>query len=335
METELRPYLYTLTRQLKLDPRQEQEILLELQGHLEDRVNDLQAEGLSREEAITRAVEYMGRPEQVARGMYQVHSRGSWRDTLLATLPHLLLAALFALHLWTKFLLLIIVLVAVTLVVIASWRRGKPKWSYSWLGYSIAAPALSWLLATMALVYSAWKFLTTGDLPFYLPMYILIVAYIPFSLWIMANVMLPVVRRDWLMASLAALPFPFLTTWILFLNWQGGIWADDKTKVHETDGDRALVFLALALTTAVFLKVGHRLVQIGMLTASTAFLVAFTVVAIPISFGLLAAILIIFASMAFLLSPAVLVSKLERGQASDLPLDPGAEVAAHWSPNAR
>ena len=335
MDAELRPYLYSLARKLKLDPKTQHEIILELQGHLEDRVRDLQAEGLPRGVALAQAVEFMGKPDLVAHGMYEVHSKGSWCDILLATVPHLLLAALFALHLWTRNMLLIVVLIGVTLVAIRGWRRGKPKWSYSWLGYCMAAPAISWLLATLALIYGVWTFLTTGGLPLTLPLYLLIVAYIPFSLWITAHVAVPLVRQDWLMASLSALPFPFLTTWMLFFNSQGSLWSNDKTGLHETDADRALVFLALAVTTAVFLKLGHRLLKIGLLTIATALMVAFTVVAIPFGFGVLAAILIIIASIAFLLSPAMLVAKMDkREEARGLP-DTTGEAITHWSPNVR
>ena len=35
----------------------------------------------------------LGHPDLIAKDMYSVHSRGSWRDILLATLPHLLLAS--------------------------------------------------------------------------------------------------------------------------------------------------------------------------------------------------------------------------------------------------
>ena len=334
MDEELRPYLHSLAKRLKLDPATQREILLELEGHLEDKARDLQAEGATREEALRRAVQYMGKPGLIAGRMYAVHSRGSWRDILLATVPHLLLASLFALNLWTRYVLLAIVLLAVTMVAISCWRGGKPKWSYSWLGYCMAAPALSWLLATIALVYGAWAFVTTGRLPLTPALYLLILAYIPFSLWVMARVVGPLVKQDWLMASLSALPFPFLTTWLLFFNSQGSLWGQAKIGMKDTDGERALVFLALAITTGVFFMVGNRLLKIGLLTISTALMVSFTVVSIPISFGIFAGILIILASVAFLLSPAVLGSTLAVREAVADPME-GGEAPTRWSPDAR
>ncbi len=334
MDQEIRPYLRSLAKRLRLDPTTQRGILLELQSHLEDKARDLQDAGASRKEALERATQYMGKPGVIAEKIYAIHSRGSWRDILLATVPHLLLAALFALNLWTRYALLVVVFLGVAMVAIQCWRKDKPKWSYSWLGYCMAAPAISWLLATMALGYGAWIFVTTGGLPLTPALYLLILAYIPFSLWIMVRVVVPVVRQDWLMASLCALPFPFLTTWLLFFNSQGNLWGQDKTSLRETDGDRALVFLALAMTTGAFFMIGNRLLKIGLLTVSTALMVAFTVVSIPVSFGILAAILIILASIAFLLSPAVLGSKLENEDEAIDFID-GGEAQPSWSPNAR
>ena len=335
MDAELQSYLHTLARKLRLEPSRSKEIVLELQGHLEEKVRGLEEEGLTSQEALPRALKDMGHPDLIARGMYSVHSRGSWKDILLATLPHLLLASLFALHLWTRYSLVVVLLIAVTFVTLRGWRAGRPKWTYTWLGYSMAAPALSWMMALMALGYGAWRYFTTGALPFSVPIYMLIVAYVPFSLWIMASVIVKVVRQDWLLASLTALPFPFLTSWILFPNWQGSLWAGTPAQIRETDADRALVFLALAVTAGVFLKVGHRLVKIGLLTASTAVLVLFTLVTIPLSISLLSMILIILASVVFLLSPAILQSRLERKERSYSSLEGGGEIVTHWFTSPR
>ena len=330
MDHHIRSYLDTLAERLKVDPESSKGILLELRAHLEERAKELEEEGLSTQVAVAQAVSELGHPDLVAKGMYSVHSKGSWRDVVLATLPHLLLAALFALHLWTRYLLVLVLLVGVSFVALAAWRAGRPKWTYSWLGYSMAGPALSWLMALAALAYGLWTFLTTGALPLSLPIYMLILAYIPFSLWIMVNVTKKVVQRDWLLASLTALPFPFLTSWMLFLNWQGGLWAADTAKLQETDSARALVFLALAVTTAAFMKLGQRLLQIALLTISTAVLVVYTAVALPLSSDVLAMVLITLAAVAFLLSPAVVESRWVRRLPQYNDIIRGEEVVTHW-----
>ena len=312
MPFEVTNYLHALARRLHLDPAEKDEIIQELEAHLEDKVAELETQGIDHDAAVSRAVQEMGAPNAVARGMYEVHSPGVWRDVILATIPHFLLASLFALHLWSHYFLVSLLLIAIAFVTWRNWRAGSPsKWSYSWMGYSLAAPALSWLLSLTTLGYGAWTLLTTGQLPFNVVLFFLLIGYVPFSMWIMANVIFKMVKRDWLLASLTALPFPFLTSWILFLNWQGGLWSEHAERMQDSDTARAFIFVAMAVTTAVFLKVGPRLLRIGLLTVSTSILVIITAASLPVSLGALAVILMIVASLAFLLSPAMLESNME------------------------
>ncbi len=328
MPFEVTSYLYTLARRLHLDTAEKDEIIQELETHLEDKAADLEAQGVDHETAVTRAVQDMGGPSAVARGLYEVHSPGLWRDALLATVPHFLLASLFALHLWSHYFLVSLLLIAIVFVTWRNWRAGTPsKWSYSWMGYSLAAPALSWLLSLVTLGYGAWTLITTGQLPFNVVFFFLLIGYVPFSMWIMASVILKMVKRDWLLASLTALPFPFLTSWVLFLNWQGGLWTEQAERMQDSDTARALIFLAMAVTTAVFLKVGPRLLRIGLLTVTTSILVIITAASLPVSLNALAVILMIVASVAFLLSPAMLESKMEKRQ---LEAQGFGEVSEGW-----
>lgn len=329
MDAQGRRHLLHLAKRLRLDPGTREDILRELEGHLDEKAAELEGSGLSPAEANKQAMAELGHMDTIARDMYAVHSRGSWRDILLAALPHLLLAALFALNLLTHLLVLLPMLAVVTIIAYKGWRNGRAKWTYSWLGYSLTASAISWVMALGALGYAMWTFVTTGHLPLAVPLLILLIAYVPFSLWIIASVAVRVVRRDWLLASLTSLPFPFLTSWILFFNWPGGLWAG-STRVPETDGDRAVVFLALAVTTAVFFKVGRRMVQIGLLTLSTVLLVVYTVAAIPLSFGFLAIILVSLSSVAFLLSPAILEARLGKRSSTHPARDSDGEVVTHW-----
>ena len=313
MPFEVTNYLYALARRLHLDPAEKDEIIQELEAHLEDKAAELETQGVDHDTAAARAVQEMGAPSAVARGMYDVHSTGVWRDVLLATIPHFLLAALFALHLWSHYFLVSLLLIAIVFVTWRNWRAGNPsKWSYSWMGYSLAAPALSWLLSLITLGYGAWTLITTGQLPFNVVFFVLLIGYVPFSMWIMANVIFKMMKRDWLLASLTALPFPFLTSWVLFLNWQGGLWSDQADRMQDSDTARVLIFLAMAVTTAVFLKLGPRLLRIGLLTLTTSILVIITAASLPVSLNALAVVLMIVASLAFLLSPAMLESKMER-----------------------
>jgi hypothetical protein len=331
MASELTTYLHSLARRLHLEPGEEQDILLELEGHLEDKAAELEAQGLDRETAYQLAVQEMGAPGPVASGLYNVHSPSVWRDVILATLPHFLLASLFALHLWSQYFLVTLLVIGVALVTWKNWRAGNPsKWSYSWMGYSLAAPTLSWLLALITLSYGAWTLVTTGHLPFNVVLFFLLVGYIPFSMWIVFRFARKVMRRDWLLASLTALPFPFLTSWVLFLDWQGGLWSSGADGKDTSDTSLAFIFLALAVTTAVFLKIGPRPIKIGLLTLTTAILVTISAVALPVSLSVVAVLMMIVASVVFLLSPAVVESKRNQRQSQRGELESGGEVVTHW-----
>ena len=331
MAVEFTNYLHSLAQRLHLEPGEEQDIILELEGHLEDKAAELEAQGVDRESAYRLAVQEMGAPEPVASGMYKVHSPGMWRDVMLATIPHFLLAALFALHLWSQYFLVALLLIGIALVTWRNWRKGNPsKWSYTWMGYTLAAPILSWLLSLITLGYGGWTLVTTGQLPFNVVLFFLLIGYVPFSMWIVFGVVRKVIRRDWLLASLTALPFPFLTSFVLFLEWQGGLWSDHAQRIQSTDTARAYIFLALAVTTAVFLKVGPRMVKIGLLAITTAVLVIITAASLPVSLSVLAVLMMIVASVVFLLSPAVLDSRLNHRHARRRVNDSGGEVVTHW-----
>ena len=143
MPFELANYLHALARRLHLDPAEKDEIILELEAHLEDKAAELETQGVDKDTAMARAVEEMGAPNAVARGMYEVHSPGVWRDVLLATIPHFLLAAFFALHLWSHYFLVSLLLIAIAFVTWRNWRAGSPsKWSYSWMGFALASKSL-------------------------------------------------------------------------------------------------------------------------------------------------------------------------------------------------
>ena len=310
-------------------PSDKDDILQEMKGHLEERTAEMEKAGLSPPEARRRATQQMGRPGlwQTTSTPYTAAAPGgtsSWPP-----FPIYSLAALFALHLWTEILVLMVAMALFTFIAYRGWKNSGAKWTYSWLGYSLAAPTISWIMAFMALGYAGYTLLTRGSLPFGIPLLLALIIYVPISLWILASVIMRLVKRDWLLASFTALPFPFLTSWILFLNWQGFLWSG-SSKIQETDIDRVVVFLALAVTTAIFFKVGRRLVQIALLTLSTALMVVYTVVAIPLTFGILAVILVILSSVAFLFSPAILDALMPLRKSSRRRAHGDRQVVTHW-----
>ena len=308
-------YLGALDRQLHIDARKRAEIVSEVGSHLEERSAELESSGLSFRTATRSALTEIGSPHRLAHTFYAVHAPGSWRDILLAVLPHLALAGIFAFHLWTELFWVVISATAATLIAVIAWRRGSPQWTYPWLGYALAAPALTWALATAAIGYGAWAFVTGGHLPLGVPLYLAIALYIPISLVIVVRVARRAVRHDWLSVSLATLPIPFFTTWIFLLHWRGGVLIPDKARALEASGDTAVLFLGLAVVTALYMKAGHRAWRMGLMLVAAPVLV--TVAALSYQAdprSLPTAMLAIPATALFIFSPFMLdLSRKEAG----------------------
>ena len=316
----LRGYLHDVGRQLHLEPGTEDEILRELQTHIQDKAQELIDQGLAPEEAYHQAQKELGQPRGIAQAMYAVHSPASWRDTIIAVLPHLLFSFLFAFHLWTKVSLLVILLMVTALVSLKGWRNGRPNWTYPWLGYSLLAPIVSWVLALVALAYGAWSLVVRGTLPLHIPIYLASLIYIPISFWIMVGIFRNVVRRDWLLASLASFPFPFLAFWLLYFNSRGKALEPGSLSLRDADASTAIVFLVLAISTAIFYRIGRRLVRVILLIITTPPLIILAWMSYQGGPGYPLIFLYALASVLVLLTPALAEQRLGQKGEQDRPL---------------
>jgi hypothetical protein len=106
MQPEVGSYLDEVQAHLHLDPRAESRVISELRSHFQEKVGDLQRQGMTEEEATRAALASFGDARSIARLMYEAHSRGSWMDALISCQPHFMLAALFATHVWRQPVLL-------------------------------------------------------------------------------------------------------------------------------------------------------------------------------------------------------------------------------------
>ena len=306
-----RGYLSELGRQLYLEPPKEQEILEELQAHIEDRALELREAGNTAHEAMSRALDEFGATRSIARQLYAVHSQIPWQHTLMAALPHILIAAMFALGLWTAPGWLVTLMVVATVISVFGWRKGRPTWTYPWLGYCLVAPIVSWGLAMSAVVYGAWSVLTKGSLPLGLPIYIACFAYIAVSMWVVIKIVSKLVRRDWLMASLAVLPFPFLAYWFLYFYNQGDVTSAGQ-KLQGVDSSAAVVFVVLAVATAIFFRIGRRLIRVALLAITAPSMVVLAWLSYQGGPGYLALFAFCAVSLGVLLSPALLDHRRKR-----------------------
>jgi len=292
-------YLESIRDNLRLDYSSEREVISELETHLEDRLEELEEAGLSEEEAANTCVKLLGSAKLVARQIYEAHSQGTWGQTLLASMPHLLFGLLFALNWWQYIGWLLIVLGLVLGTVIYGWCHGKPTWLFPWLGYSL----LPVVAAGLLLLYlpAGWSWLA-------------ILLYIPVALWLLCFITVQTIKRDWLYSSLMLLPIPVIIGWFLVI--ESGV-SFSEFSLH-TVNDYApwigLSFLAFGLSVAIFIRLRQRWLRVVLLFTSG--LLTLTMVACYANGRLhLSAFLLLILVMVGLISgPALLECKLGSGK---------------------
>ena len=240
-------YLSILKDQLRLGSEASEDLIRELRGHLEDKAGELHEAGMSEEEASEIATKLLGSPRIIAQQIYEVYSQGSWKQTIFAVLPHFLTAVLFALHLWSNPVWLVVLLTAVIGTVIYGWSRGKPTWLFSWLGF-LLVPVIA-----------------AGFMLLYLPggwAWIAALVYVPLAIFILVVVAKQILKIDWLFVSLMVLPVPIVLGWVMVLSAGGDLSSD---ALHEAAAGIALSFAVLALAVATFIRVRKRWIKAGAL----------------------------------------------------------------------
>jgi hypothetical protein len=253
MTPELIPYLENIRYNSKLGFSQEREVISEIEAHIEDRLRELTESGLSEEEAIQTCLGQMGSPRLVARQIYEAYSQGSWKQVLLASMPHLLFGLLFALNWWQYIGWISVVLLLVLGTTVYGWWHGKPAWIFSWLGYSLL-PVLAFGLLLIYLP-RGWSLLA-------------IPLYFPLALWWLFQIIVQSARRDWLFSSLMLLPIPIIIGWFLAVSPGGRFTASSLERAYYFAPWIGLSFLVLALTIAAFIRLKQRWLRIGLLVIS-------------------------------------------------------------------
>ncbi len=286
-------YTDSLKDYLRVEPTVESDLVRELNTHLEDKSHELIESGLSEEEATSTATKLMGSPRLVAQQIYEVYSQGSWRQALFAALPHLLIAALFALHFWEDTIWLIGIIIAVACAAIYGWCHGKPAWLFPWLGYCLT-PVIA-----------------IGILLIYLPgswTWFAAIVYIPLALLIIVPVTKQTIRKDWLFASLMLLPIPIVLGWILALELDDTLlW---YKQLQEFASQIALSFAVLALTVATFIRIRQRWAKLGVLLTLETFILVIVTLGGNSTIGFGGWLLLVLLSLILVLGPALLERKI-------------------------
>lgn len=314
MLPEVRSYLDEVRLHLRLDPTTEEQIMRELCTYFQEGMAELHEDGLSESDAAKITIGLFGRARVVARRMYEAHSKGSWFDAVIAASPHLIIALLFAFHLWHHPLLMPLAIISIVGVTLYGWWHGKPSWLYPWIGYSllpllvvgyISAPPLrqatSFLLSGEGSFPSGWALL-------------LILALSLLSISIIVSTTIRVARRDWILASLMLVPLPVVGGWLVSLERSGGLFQGSWAALHYLDSYMTLALLALAVTSAAFVRLRQRVFKIGAIFAVSA--IAFAMIGHNVwgprgFFGLLTTTLLL---LAFLLLPLLLETKMGHGE---------------------
>ncbi len=250
---ELTQYLERIRGGAKLGPSEEKGVMSELKAHIEDRVEELTGAGLSEQEALETCMGQMGNTKLIARQIYEAYSQGSWKQVLLASMPHLLFGLLFVLNWWHYPGWLSIVLVLILAATAYGWTRGKPTWLFPWLGYTL----LPVLAAGIFLLYTptGWSWLALAF-------------YIPLALWWLFHIIVQTTRRDWLLSTLMLLPVPIITGWFLAISPSGKINEYSIQRLYYFAPWIGLSFLILAATIATFIRLRQRWLRVGLLAVS-------------------------------------------------------------------
>jgi hypothetical protein len=290
-------YLNDVRRHLRLDRAAESEVIRELETHIEDSVSEMEEAGFSEQDAAENCLVSLGSASLVARRMYEAHSQGTWHQALMASLPHLVFAGLFALNWWQGVGWLAIVIGVILGTALYGWLHGRPIWLFPWLGY-LLVPVIG-----------------AGLLLLYLPRglsWVAVVAYVPLAVWLMWAVAIQIVRRDWLYGALMLLPVPIAICWLLVAAHGAWFLGFNIDEIQEVANWIGLSFFALAATALVFVRLRQRSLRIGLLLVSGLSILTSiaTHVGGRLDFGTY--LLLALMTVGLLLSPALLDRRLRK-----------------------
>lgn len=305
MSSELSSYFERLRSSLQLGPEAEDDVVRELRAHAEDRLAELENAGLSAEDAQRTLLSRLGRPRALAREYQLAHLQASWHDALTAAAAFLLVAALYATHLWSSPPALLAVASIIVAVTLYGLWQGRPSWFYPWAGLALTLLSFCGYLAFVLLQRAAGMIADGHVAALPLLGFGGALAYFPLAVIILASCIRAASRRDWIDASLMLSPSAPVVVWLAVLHESGGV-PEGATSVVAADAALAATFLSMALAAAVFVRVGTRTLRLAtvLATAALAVFAASSIYDSQLSLATLSGrTLLLFG---FLLSPAAL-----------------------------
>lgn len=314
MLPEVRDYLNNVRSHLFLDPQTERRVISELYSYFQEKIVELQGNGLSEEEATREAIRSFGRARVVATLMYEAYSKGSLTEAFLSALPHIIVSGLFISHLWYHPILLPMVFASLVGVTLFGWWHGKRNWLYSWIGYAWFPLLIGGYVARPALEQTAAFLLEgQGSLPS-IWVLLLIALLFAFSVFIIVRTTIRVVKRDWILASLMIVPLPVLGSWLFNIEQAGGVFQENMAVLNQWDTSMALVLMILAVASAAFIRLRRRALKVGAIMTLGVIATTITGHILWGNWGLFGFVVASVLSLLFLLSPALIEARVGHGE---------------------
>ena len=299
-------YVGALSRHLHLEPAKKKEIISELADHLEDKASDLVESGLNQEAALSLAMQQMGDPVVLARRIREVHYIVCLKDIGLAVIPYLLLAGLVAVGLCHNVLALGIAVAAVGAVTWLTWSKGFPTiWSYSWLGFTLASPAIFLLLVLVFPEGILRQVIDRSQFPLSSALLALLAVYSVVAGWFLVRVIYRIARQGWVVVVFSAFPVTVLTGWALIAEIRDVLAHPQGGLISENGLPWSLAFLTIAGFIAWYLKLGPRSLRGSQIFLYSAVLILVACGTLLVSYHLLPLRLIIASFLAMLLLAAL------------------------------
>jgi hypothetical protein len=310
MQAEVAIYLDEVRTHLHLDADTESRIISELYSHLQEKVSELQEAGASELEATREALASFGCARAIGRLTYEAYSRGSWMEALISCQPHMIVAALFATHVWRQPVMLVAAFAAILLIAVLGSRRGTPTWSYSWMGYAVFPFVILTGMSWEPVVRTVTFVVKGAGTPAPLWELVLLGALCVFSIWLVASTTVKTARRDWILASLMLLPLPVLAIWLITVSQSDGfalnVLRSFEVRFSRWDTAMAYFCTTLGVASVLFIRVRQRALKAGSILAvgiigGAAVLRSFWGLA-----GVFDLLLLSLSLLAFLISPLLL-----------------------------
>jgi len=238
-------YLNRFKSSLQIDQTIRDGVAEELYTHLEEKTQELEEKGLSKEEASKIAVQSLGSPELIAQQIYETHAQGSWKEALFSASPHLLVALLFTSYYWQNIIYVSIIVGLTIGIAIYGWQRGKPVWLFPWLGYYLMPVVITGIL--LISLPRSWGWIAA-------------LIYIPLALFVFIHIVRQTARRDWLYASLMLAPILVTFSWFSSLGTGNEFLMDNMWWASLQANALWIVisFIALAGATIAFIRLKPR-----------------------------------------------------------------------------